>query len=440
METIEKFTLPKVTEDMFLTEAKSSVALTKEVANKINELVDAYNELNVTRYDVLNDHSASIRQAIVYMKDNLGNTINELFKKMNNNGEIQSILDSIFTSTHVDSLNVLKEQSINVKNFGARGDGVADDTIAIQNAINYATTNGRCIYLPSGTYLITSTIDIKGCTIIGSPVNYLGDSGTKIRCKTKDFIALRQADNSDLMSGFDIRNIMIYNARVGIEIIRGVHSIFEHIYINHCEIGLKLGNSTLSGSEYCEFRNIRVENCDTGILSYSGSKFNHNRFTNCYIDGSVYSATFEVVEDYTTSGLHNVFEGCVFKSATGRGVVVRKLRDVTFSNCLFECGANAFRNEVYSTINLVNCCFKGYIKGNRFEDTCILYCMTGFNLHIHHGSVYVNENHTNMYFYGTDTTSSHNNITVSKPFVVHGGVSTFKDFAQPVNRAQYVKE
>ena len=441
MEQIKKFNLPEVSEDLFKTEAKSSISLTKEVANKINELVEAYNKLNDTRYDLLNEHTATIRQSVTYLKDNLANTIEELFTKMNNAGEIQDILDSIFTSGHIASLNVLKEQIINVKNFGAMGDGINDDTTPIQTAINYATTHGRCIYIPSGTYLISKTIDIKGCTIIGSPVNHLGDSGAKIRCKTNDFIALRQADTSDLMSVFDIRNIMIYNAYVGIEIARAVNSIFEHIYIYHSTYGLKLGNSTLMGCEYCEFKNIMTVNCDTGVLAWSKSKFNRNRFVGCNIDGNVYAATFEVVDDNTDAGIHNVFESCTFSSLTGRGVVLRKLRDVTFSNCVFNCGANALRSEVYSTINLVNCCFKGYTKSNRFEDRCLVYCMTGFNLHLHHGSVYVTAEHNDTYFYGTDTDSSYGNITVSKPYIAHGGGSSnFSDFAKPVKRCQYVTE
>jgi len=50
---------------------------------------------------------------------------------------------------------------LNVREFGAVGDGVVDDTLAIQSAINAANfTNGlpRRVYLPAGTYRISSAL------------------------------------------------------------------------------------------------------------------------------------------------------------------------------------------------------------------------------------------------------------------------------------------
>ncbi len=50
--------------------------------------------------------------------------------------------------------------SISVKDFGAAGDGVTDDTAAIQAAINYALTVAATIYVPTGYYKITGTLNI----------------------------------------------------------------------------------------------------------------------------------------------------------------------------------------------------------------------------------------------------------------------------------------
>jgi hypothetical protein len=51
---------------------------------------------------------------------------------------------------------------INVKDYGAKGDGVTDDTAAIQAAIDAANTaGGGIVYFPTGRYAVRSTIHVK---------------------------------------------------------------------------------------------------------------------------------------------------------------------------------------------------------------------------------------------------------------------------------------
>lgn len=52
------------------------------------------------------------------------------------------------------------ENSTNVKLFGAVGDGVADDTAAIQAAINAGASQGLAIYFPAGVYRTTATVGL----------------------------------------------------------------------------------------------------------------------------------------------------------------------------------------------------------------------------------------------------------------------------------------
>lgn len=403
MEKITKFNLPEVTEDLHISEAKSSISLTKEVASKINELVDAYNELNTTRYDVLNNHEQTIRQGVMYMKDNLANTINELFTKMNNAGEIQNILDSIFTTEYVDSLNALKEHSVNVKGFGAYGNGISDDTLAIQNAIEYAANHGKVVHLPAGVYLITSSIILKDVELIGTP-------GTIIKCISNDFTAIKQ---DVFATKFNIRDITIIDAYIGLELIRGTHSQLQNVKIENCMVAMKVENTT---------------------------EFNHNRFVNCLFNGHTYAVLLAHSQNGTLGAMHNVFEQCKFVSESGRGIITKICRDIVFNNCVFVCGGNSIRSELYSTFTLDNCSFKGFKKSNINSDMSIFYVVDGTNTSIYNGAVYTDVEYDSIYFYGTDTDVTYGGITIAKPMVIYGGIQTFKDFAKPVKRAQYVEE
>ena len=61
--------------------------------------------------------------------------------------------------------NKVDSNRVNVRDFGAVGDGIADDTTAIQNAVN-SLSSGDILYFPSGTYLITTTINFTGLSNI----------------------------------------------------------------------------------------------------------------------------------------------------------------------------------------------------------------------------------------------------------------------------------
>jgi len=75
----------------------------------------------------------------------------------------------------------LDPTTVNVKSFGAKGDGSTDDTTAIQNAINFCGQN-YTLGFPGGTYNISSALQlVYGCTLIGSGrLGFSGANGTEI--------------------------------------------------------------------------------------------------------------------------------------------------------------------------------------------------------------------------------------------------------------------
>jgi len=75
-----------------------------------------------------------------------------------------SALDSTAAGAGAAALRALPPtaQWANVRSFGARGDGKADDTAALQKAID----SSRVVYLPLGFYLVNDTIRMKPDTVL----------------------------------------------------------------------------------------------------------------------------------------------------------------------------------------------------------------------------------------------------------------------------------
>lgn len=61
----------------------------------------------------------------------------------------------------------------NVKtDYGAVGNGTNDDTTAIQNAINGASSTNGIVYFPDGTYKVTAPLRLP----TGGKISLIGDS------------------------------------------------------------------------------------------------------------------------------------------------------------------------------------------------------------------------------------------------------------------------
>lgn len=89
---------------------------------------------------------------------------------------------------------------VSVKDFGAVGDGVTDDTVAIQAAIDYCVANYKTLFLPYGNYLISgplliqkksgSTYQQVTFTMLGEGLPFPPSLGTKITAAHTDTFAI----------------------------------------------------------------------------------------------------------------------------------------------------------------------------------------------------------------------------------------------------------
>lgn len=72
---------------------------------------------------------------------------------------------------YADFPTVLEASFLNVKDYGAVGDGSTDDTAAIQAAENDRHTNGGALWFPAGTYIISSHLTIYPYAVwLGVPI------------------------------------------------------------------------------------------------------------------------------------------------------------------------------------------------------------------------------------------------------------------------------
>lgn len=77
---------------------------------------------------------------------------------------------------------------VNALDYGAIGDGVADDTAAIQAANNAAASAGKNLFIPAGTYK---------CTGLTATTSWYGEIGTTLKYSGTAYIQFIQATNID---------------------------------------------------------------------------------------------------------------------------------------------------------------------------------------------------------------------------------------------------
>lgn len=70
--------------------------------------------------------------------------------------------------------------------FGAAGDGITDDTQALQDAVDYCVQMGRQLFVPSGVYLIDDEIYLSNLTADGQGLTMTGEGRGKSIIKEKD--------------------------------------------------------------------------------------------------------------------------------------------------------------------------------------------------------------------------------------------------------------
>lgn len=156
------------------------------------------------------------------------------------------------------------EQLVFVKDYGAVGDGITDDTTSIQNAINYANSNNLPVLFEPKEYLI-SQVTFKKTRY------YL--NGTSFKMKNT-LIGNIYALDFEVNTVADYVQLTIPNANMGERFIRVQGGcVIEQIKINALSQQATFNDNldgavNLTGSNHW-IGNIDVKNCDYAVVLYN---------------------------------------------------------------------------------------------------------------------------------------------------------------------------
>lgn len=163
-------------------------------------------------------------------KENTLKDFMEIINKWATDGTLQELVGKNLTSSYY-----------NVKFYGAKGDGIADDTEAILNCI--ADAEGGTVYFPQGTYLISKTLEFS------------------LEKRTSLLL-----DNAIIRQTTQLQPMIKYGVSSGPNYPRGISGNGVLDMDNLGGVGLNVTNS----AGYSVFENLQVRNCSNGIGVYVG--------------------------------------------------------------------------------------------------------------------------------------------------------------------------
>lgn len=218
-------------------------------------------------------------------------------KKGGNSVDAQARADIAEANSKIEDLQTLV---VNVKAFGAKGDGTTDDTTDIQNAIDSIKTTGGTVSFPPGVYVVTGVKLYSKIHLVGS-----GTESTVLKLKNgtnKDVVfsastySLEGTGSLEGENNFSIQNITIDGNRAnnpgagrGVRLY-GYDYTIRSVRIRECgEKGFcsewgAWGLPAPNGNMEAFISDLKVSNCGTEGIDFAGphdSLFVNTIVNNC---------------------------------------------------------------------------------------------------------------------------------------------------------------
>lgn len=306
----------------------------------------------------------------------------------------------IQTGTGAVPRNVAQElrERVSVTQFGAVGDGVADDTAAIQAALNACIAKGGQVLFPSGKYRTTATLSadrsaitqdptqgvLTGVTLRGygagasqivadhngAALDYRGGSGAGWHSYfTLEGVGIlkgnvnRAAGSVGLKitaaAHFWMSNFDIYGFEYGISGIDCLSGSIENASIRGNDHGYKFIKGTRSHPNNLAFRGVNVlNNYKTGgtvikpsVFSIFGGSIESNGLTGITADPACYGL---YVEDAGVEGSVGInLSGVYFENNNGAADLSIYQATGTVTHTIVGCSFLRFQAGIYATNNIL---------------------------------------------------------------------------------------
>jgi hypothetical protein len=251
-------------------------------------------------------------------------------------------------------------ESVSVKDFGAKGDGVTDDTAAL----NLAVASGKALNWPEGTYLITGTVGNGQTT--NTAWYGAGINSTTIKCSGANG-GLAFIKPPSEFSGFTVTGSDFVSPYTGVGIQLGQQGSFvgpshwSNLRVRYLSVGIDCYNFFLT-----EFRNIQVNYCGTGIRCIpTNGVGDDGYFTTWLWDtvniGDCYSYAFNCQPAVGGKLLqwNNVAIESSASSSPEDSMAILYSVMLVGKNCYFENSTKPAINAKYSNVSLENAYFNG---------------------------------------------------------------------------------